>query len=64
MKKISQYQIDTLKQILDKMHDIETLYKQGAAENFNNFPYYIGRISGLNLCSIIELKQILNDIQK
>lgn len=56
MKVISEHQINRLNEILENLKLIENLYQEGKKDYFDNFAYYIGRISGLAMISRIDLE--------
>lgn len=64
MKTIQQHQIETLKQVLEKLNEIEKVYEFNKKNLDNNWPFVVGRSVGLSMTSAIELKVLIENLEK
>lgn len=63
MKTIQQHQIETLKNILEKLTEIEKVYEFNKRNLDINFPFVVGRSVGLSMVSAIELKILIENLE-
>lgn len=64
MKTIQQHQIETLKQVLEKLNEIERVYEFNRKNLDKNWPFVVGRAAGLSMTSAIELKVLIQNLEK
>jgi|LakMenEpi03Aug12_release.lakeMendotaPanAssembly.Ray.scaffolds.fasta_scaffold4574449_2 hypothetical protein len=63
MKTINTHQIETLKNVLEKLKEIENVYEFNKRNLDINFPFVIGRSVGLSMVSAIELKVLIESLE-
>lgn len=63
MKTIQQHQIETLKNILEKLTEIEKVYEFNKRNLDINFPFVVGRAVGLSMVSAVELKVLIENLE-
>lgn len=63
MKTINTHQIETLKNVLEKLTEIENVYEFNKRNLDINYPFVIGRSVGLSMVSAIELKVLIESLE-
>ena len=61
--KTNQFELQVLKSILDKLVEIEIVYQKNRNNLDDNFPFVIGRTTGLTLAATIELESLINHLE-
>jgi len=61
--KTNNFELQVLNSILDKLHEIESVYNKNRHNLDDNFPFVIGRTTGLTLAATIELESLINHLQ-
>jgi tetrahydromethanopterin S-methyltransferase subunit G len=63
MKKIKPHQIETLKNVLERLNEIKNVYEFNKTNLDINFPFVIGRSVGIAMVSAIELKVLIESLE-
>jgi hypothetical protein len=63
MKTINHHQIETLKNVLENLTEIENVYKFNKRNLDINYPFVIGRSVGIAMVSAIELKVLIESLE-
>ena len=61
--KTNNFELQVLNSILDKLYEIESVYNKNRHNLDDNFPFVIGRTTGLTLAATIELESLINHLQ-
>jgi hypothetical protein len=61
--KTNNFELQVLNSILEKLYEIESVYNKNRYNLDDNFPFVIGRTTGLTLAATIELESLINHLQ-